>query len=224
MKPPAPLAVVMPVRNAAPFIAAAIGSVLAQVPSGTDLLVVDGGSQDGSAAIAAGFPGVRILAQSGRGLAAARNQGISAARADIIGFCDADDRWAAGALAARLACLRARPDCEAVIGQMVGEALPGVPVTPQQESRLGRPRPGYTPGALLARRQVFERVGPFDEGLTIGADSDWFVRLAGSAIRLAVLPVVVLHKGARAASLSTDLETYRRELLAIARGFLQRRR
>ena len=218
------LAVVMPVRNAAPFVAAAIGSVLAQVPPGADIVVVDGGSDDGSAAIAAGFAGVRVLAQSGRGLAAARNQGIRTVQAEFVGFCDADDRWAGGALAARLAHLQRQPDCDAVIGHVISEALAGERITPQQSSRLGQPLPGFTPGALLARRHVFERVGPFDETLTIGADSDWFVRLEQSALRLEVLPVVVLHKGVRAASLSTDLETYRRELLRIGRGFLERRR
>jgi hypothetical protein len=84
--------------------------------------------------------------------------------------------------------------------------------------------PGFTPGALLARRHVFQRVGGFDETLTIGTDSDWFVRLQQSELSLAVLPVVVLYKGARAASLSTDRETYRRELLRVARGFVERRR
>jgi GT2 family glycosyltransferase len=108
---------------------------------------------------------------------------------------------------------------------VVSEALlPGEPLTPQQASRLGQSLPGFTPGALLARRHVFERVGGFDETLAIGADSDWFVRLQQSGLRLAVLPVVVLRKGARATSLSTDRETYRRELLRIARGFLARQR
>ncbi len=219
-----PLAVVVPVRDAAPFIAAALASVLAQVPAGTDVVVVDGGSQDGSAAIAAGFPGVRVVRQSGRGLAAARNQGLRAVQADLVGFCDADDRWSDGALAARLAHLMTQPDCDAAIGQVVVEELSGATATPQQHSRVGRPVPGFTPGALLARRHVFERIGPFDETLTIGADSDWFVRLQQSALRLAILPFVVLHKGARATSLSGDVETYRRELLRVARGFLARRR
>lgn len=221
---PLSVAVIMPVLNLAPFVAAAIESVLAAAPPETDLVVVDGGSTDGSAAIAAGFAGARVLRQSGHGLAAARNQGLRAVDADVVGFCDADDRWAAGALAARLAHLQSRSDCDAVIGQVVGEPLAGEPLTPQQAARLGQSVPGFTPGALLARRRVFERVGGFDETLTVGADSDWFVRLQQTELSLAVLPVVVLHKGARATSLSTDIETYRRELLRVARGFVERRR
>lgn len=218
------LAVVMPVRTAARFLAAAIESLLAQLPAESEILVVDGGSEDGSAAIAAGFPGVRVLAQSGRGIAAARNQGLAAAGADVIGFCDADDRWSADSLALRMERLAAEPHCDAVIGQVVLEALPGEPVTPQQASRIGRALPGFTPGALLARRHVFEAIGPFDESLAIAADSDWFVRLVQSDLTLALLSAVVLHKGARAAALSSDLETYRRELLAIGRRYVDRRR
>ena len=217
------VAVIMPVLNAAPFLAAAIASVLGQLPPGSELLVVDGGSQDGSQAIAAGFPGVRVLTQSGRGMAAARNQGLAAARADIIGFCDGDDRWSADALVQRMEWLATHPDCDAVIGQVVLEALPGEPVTPQQGTRLGKRLPGFTPGALLARRHVFEAIGPFDEALTIAADSDWFVRLVQSDLGLAVLPVVVLHKGARAAALSSELATYRRELLRIGRRHVKHR-
>ncbi len=225
MTPPAPpsVAVVMPVLNAAPFLAAAIASVLGQLPPGSEMLVVDGGSEDGSQAIAAGFPGVRVLAQSGRGIAAARNQGLAAARADVIGFCDADDRWSPDALVQRMEWLEAHPDCDAVIGQVVLEALPGEPVTPQQGTRLGKRLPGFTPGALLARRHVFQAIGPFDEALSIAADSDWFVRLVQSDLSLAVLPGVVLHKGARAGGLSSELETYRRELLRIGRRHVKHR-
>ena len=84
--------------------------------------------------------------------------------------------------------------------------------------------PGYTPGALMARRETFDAVGSFDETLVIGADSDWFVRLTQLDVRLDVLPTLVLRKGARASSLSADVTTYRRELLQVARRFLHQRR
>ena len=80
--------VVMPVRNGARTLAAAIRSVCDQHPAPTDIVVVDGGSEDGSATLAAGFPGVRVIAQAGRGLAAARNQGLRAVSGEVIAFCD----------------------------------------------------------------------------------------------------------------------------------------
>jgi glycosyltransferase involved in cell wall biosynthesis len=216
--------VVIPVRNGADTLAAAIRSVCDQHPSPTDIVVIDGGSTDGSAGLAAKFPGVRVIAQGGAGLAAARNQGLRAVSGELVAFCDGDDRWTADALAARLDHLASTPACCAVIGHAERVLFDGDTATQQQVSRLGQVMPGYTPGALMARRAAFAAVGPFDEDLAIGADSDWFVRLKQSALRLDVIGALVLYKGTRASSLSADLTTYRRELLSVARGFLRRRR
>jgi glycosyltransferase involved in cell wall biosynthesis len=216
--------VVIPVRNGRRTIAAAIRSVCDQRPAPVDVVVIDRGSDDGSAAIAATFPGVRVIRQAGRGLAAARNQGLGAVAGEAIAFCDSDDCWTVGALAARLNHLAAEPSCSAVIGLAENVLIDNVAATPQQTSRLGRITPGYTPGALMARREAFEVVGQFDERLTIGADSDWFVRLVQSNVRLDVVRTLVLRKGARASSLSADVATYRRELFVVARRFLDRQR
>lgn len=215
--------VVMPVRNGASTLAAAIRSVYDQQPAAADIVVVDA-SEDDSATLAAAFAGVRVISQLGRGLAAARNQGLSAVAGELIAFCDADDCWTAGALACRLDHLAHEPSCDAVIGHAERVLFDGHAAMPQQLSQLGRVTPGYTPGALMVRRAVFEAVGLFDESLAIGADSDWFVRLAQSPLRLDVLPELVLQKGLRASSLSAEVPTYRRELLRVARRFVDRRR
>jgi glycosyltransferase involved in cell wall biosynthesis len=216
--------VIIPVRNGARTLAAAIRSVIDQRPAPIDIVVIDGDSDDGSGALAATFPGVRVIAQAGRGFAAARNQGLRAVTGEAIAFCDSDDCWTGGALATRLNHLAAEPGCNAVIGLVEKVLIDGDGATPQQASQLGRITPGYTPGALMARREAFDTVGPFDETLAIGADSDWFMRLAQSDVRLDVLPVLVLRKGVRSSSLSADITTYRRELLLVARRFLDRRR
>jgi len=216
--------VVMPVRNGVRSLAAALDSVMAQVPPPGDIVVVDGNSDDGSAELARSFAGVRVIAQQGRGLGGARNQGVRCVDGDVIAFCDADDRWTSGALALRLDHLVAEPACGAVIGQLQRKLADGDVATPQQGSRLGQTEAAYTPSALLVRRSSFETIGLFDEQLTIGADSDWFVRLVQSQVRLDVLPEVVLLKGVRGESLSTDIPTYRRELLQVARRYIDRRR
>src|SRR5262249_38507428 len=101
--------VVMPVRNGARTLAAAIRSVCSQRPAPADIVVIDGGSEDDSATLAAAFPDVRVIAQIGLGLAAARNQGLRAVKGEAIAFCDSDDRWTDGALAARLNHLATEP-------------------------------------------------------------------------------------------------------------------
>lgn len=213
--------VVVPVRNGAAHLETALRSVLAQDPPPDDVVVVDGGSTDGSAALARTVAGVRVVDQVGRGLGSARNQGVAAVAGTLVAFCDADDRWTPDALARRRAVLEAT-GADAVVGHLVARPLGTVPA--RLADRVGRPVPGYTPGALLVRRPALEAVGPFDERLAIGTDSDWFVRLVQSDRRLEVIDDVVLEKGARGDSLSGDVEAYRQELLVVAAAYLRRRR
>lgn len=216
------------VRNAAGTLMRALDSVFAQeLPPGfgpMEVIVIDGSSTDGSAELAAGRSGVRLLRQMGAGLASARNEAILAATAPFIAFCDADDHWTHGSLALRLSAFAANPLLGAVMGHIVLEPVVGQLPSAAQQALIGVARPGFTPGAMVVRREVVERVGRFDETLRIGSDSEWLVRLKQSNAELIVLDDVVLSKGARSASLSGDVATYRRELLTVARRFIDKRR
>jgi glycosyltransferase involved in cell wall biosynthesis len=216
--------VVVPTRDAVTHVGRALASVLSQEPPPTDVVVVDAGSTDGTRDVVAATAGVRLIHQCGVGLGAARNQGVAAVAGDLVAFCDADDRWVPGALAVRMRHLVAFPTCDAVIGAVVMEPIDGSEPPQPQIGRLGELLPGYTPGALMVRRGTLERIGPFSEHLTIGTDSDWFVRLVQSRLRCDRLDQVVLHKAARAGSLSTDVMAYRRELLMVARSYVEHRR
>lgn len=218
-----PVTVIMPIRNAAATVRTAVLSVLRQQPPPCEILCIDGASTDDGPAIVREL-GVEVVTQQGRGLAHARNQGIHGSTQPIIAFCDADDRWAPDALAVRLRALTDVPDVRAVVGRVVREAVGTMPATTAQTRLIGQPVPGFTPGALLAERTLFHALGPFDEALSIGSDSDWFVRLQGSPWPTVQLDDIVLYKGVRAASLSADVATYRRELLTVARRFIDQRR
>lgn len=107
------------------FLAEAIASVLAQEHESWELLLVDDGSTDGSAAIARTFverhPGrVRYLRQPGGanlGMSAARNLGLAHARGRYVGFLDADDAWLPEKLADQVEILDGRPDVGMVYGR-----------------------------------------------------------------------------------------------------------
>lgn len=215
--------VIVPVRNAAAHLPAALASIRPQLPHAGEILVIDGGSTDQSVAIATAH-GARVIDQHGRGLAAARNQAILASHTPWIAFCDGDDRWAADALAVRRRSLELHPTASAVIGRVIRERLPETEPTAAQLGQVGRPVPGFTPGAVLVRREMFDAIGFFDETLVIGADSDWFVRLQESDKPVLQIDDTVLFKGARGVSLSADVDAYRRELLIVARRFIGRRR
>src|SRR5687767_5084005 len=88
------VSVVMPAYNAQGTIGGAISSVLSQTYGDLELVVVDDGSTDRTAAIASAHDGaVRVVQQENRGVAAARNRGIAEAQGELIAFCDSDDIW-----------------------------------------------------------------------------------------------------------------------------------
>jgi glycosyltransferase involved in cell wall biosynthesis len=105
------VSVVIPTYNRAHLIARAVASALANVSPGDEVIVVDDGSTDDTAAKLASF-GDRIRAIQGRhaGVGAARNTGIAASRGDIVAFLDSDDEWMPNKLALQRALFEARPD------------------------------------------------------------------------------------------------------------------
>src|SRR5690348_10269988 len=97
------VSVVIPAFNAAEYIGQAIDSVLAQTHQPIEIIVVDDGSTDQTAQIAAAYPApVRVLRKPNGGPASARNMGIAAATGSWIALLDADDRWLANKLERQL--------------------------------------------------------------------------------------------------------------------------
>ena len=88
------ISVVIPCYNAAQFLGETLDSVLGQTYTPLEVIVVDDGSTDDSAAIAESYgPPVRVICQENQGESVARNRGIQEARGDWIAFLDADDVW-----------------------------------------------------------------------------------------------------------------------------------
>jgi glycosyltransferase involved in cell wall biosynthesis len=87
--------VVLPAFNAARTLASALRSVLAQTQRDFELIVVDDGSTDATPQVVREIedPRIRLVNQPNRGLPAARNAGIRAARGALVAFLDADDLW-----------------------------------------------------------------------------------------------------------------------------------
>ncbi len=103
------ISIVMPVYNAERYLGEALASIRSQSVSDFELICVNDGSSDGSAAIlaaaAARDPRIRVIEQPNRGVSVARNSGMEAARGDFLCFADADDIMLPDSLARRLALL-----------------------------------------------------------------------------------------------------------------------
>ena len=94
------VSVVIASHNQARYLGESIESALGQTHPRVEVVVVDDGSTDESPAIAARFPGVRLIRQENAGVSAARNAGVAACSGDCVVFLDSDDRLPAGALEA----------------------------------------------------------------------------------------------------------------------------
>lgn len=224
------LSVIVPTLDAAATVRGTLESIASSAarvtPLEVEIIVVDGGSLDGTRDVVTGHPGVRLVRQRGRGLASARNEGILTSRAPIVGFCDADDRWTPDALANRL------EEWGSDMGRTTGNAwvtgwVHFVALDAHLGSGVREPgtrHPGFTPGATLIHRDALDRVGPFDTSLRIGADADWMMRAVTTLGQPCMTREIVLKKGLRPGSLSTDVDAYRKEMMIVARRFLHRER
>lgn len=193
---PAKISVVIPTHNRADLLPEAVRSVLAQTRNDLELLVVDDGSTDGTAAVVERFAEsdarVRLLRQPGnRGVSAALNRALAEARGEFVGRVDSDDVWLPDFLAVTAAALEA--DASVGVAYARGEAMDraGRPLPAVLRATRGQPlrRVDDALGslllgdptcniAILARRACLDRAGPYDEALVANEDWDEWLRVA----------------------------------------------
>lgn len=218
------VSVVVPVYNGERFLGEALESAMAQDYPRLDVVVVDDGSTDGSAAVARRFP-VRLLQQPNRGVAVARNAGIAATQGEYIAFLDQDDLWLPGKTELQAGFLDAHPATIAVLSYQRLFLEPGVERPSWlKEEHLARPQVGYLPSALMARREAFARIGAFDPSYSTASDADWFFRAAGLGLQPLVLPDVLVNRRIHEANQSHSSGIVPRELLRVARSAVAARR
>jgi glycosyltransferase involved in cell wall biosynthesis len=184
------VSVIIPTYNSAQYVAEAVGSALAQTYQPVEIIVVDDGSTDDTAALLGSFGDrIRYIFQKNQGVSIARNRGIAAAHGQLIAFLDADDMW----LPKKLEIQVNQLDRDPSVGLLHADAfyLDG---ETNQRSRHSRPptfREGncYIPlflgnriliSSVLVRRECLDKVGPFDEKISKASveDYDLWLRVA----------------------------------------------
>jgi glycosyltransferase involved in cell wall biosynthesis len=186
------VSIIIPAYNAAPWLAETLESALGQTWATKEVIVVDDGSTDDTAAIARTFEprGVRLVSQSNAGLSAARNAGLRVARGDYVQFLDADDLVSPDKIERQVLLLQGGPAGAVAIGRWARfrrdvarsrfgaspywrdmqalEYLAGV-------ARTGNSVPVH---AWLVPRAIVDAVGPFAEELRVMEDHEYFARVA----------------------------------------------
>lgn len=221
------VSVIIPVLNGEKYLAEAIRSVLSQTHSPLEILVVDDGSVDRSAEIAESYgEAVRCFRQASQGAAAARNTGIRLARGNYLAFLDADDWWVPHKTERQLAWLDRRPDTGLLFGQAEQFHSPELEEDVKRSLlRHGEVFDGYCVGTLLARRQVFERVGYFGTEWKVAEFIEWYQRTRQHGIQSGHLDEVLVYRRMHLDNLSVrEKARGRKEYLLLARAELARNR
>jgi glycosyltransferase involved in cell wall biosynthesis len=202
--------VIVPVRNGGATLGACLDGLRAQLEPAlrVEVIVVDNGSTDGTAALARRHPiAATVVTERRPGSYAARNAGGAAAAGDVLAFTDADCVPEAGWLRAGLAALR---DADLVGGRVV-------PVLRRQPTVWERFDAGHhvdqrkyveelgfaATANLLVRRCVYESVGGFDAVMTSGGDRAFCVRATAAGFRLAYAPGAAVRHGTRRTAAAT---------------------
>ncbi len=204
------VAVVIPAFNRADLLPETLRSVLAQTRRADEIIVVDDGSSDDTAEIAAAFSGVTVIRQSNAGESAARNHAIQAARSEWVAFLDSDDIWRENKLEVQMAALEQSPGydactCNALELEHSGSkgTMPPSNLPPSDQIGPGlRGSLRLPPGTVVVRRQLLLDLGGFDTTLRYAEDWDLWLRLVAAGCRFLLCPEPMLLIRAHGTNLS----------------------
>jgi glycosyltransferase involved in cell wall biosynthesis len=179
------VSVVIPCYNQGRFLSEAIETVLQQTYRNFEILVVDDGSTDDTAAVAQSYP-VRYIYQKNGGLPAARNTGIRASRGEFVVLLDSDDRLFPHAIESGVQMLLAHSHCMMASGDFSFVSADGSWIRPSGKplvtenhyQSLLRSNFIEMTATCLFRREVFDRVGLFDPSLRASEDYEFYLRVA----------------------------------------------
>lgn len=185
------VSVIIPALNAGATLGRALDSVAAQTYPQWEAIVIDDGSSDDTAALVErrADPRCRLIRRFMRGgPSRARNDGIEAARGEVIALLDADDEWLPRKLARQVAALQQNPAAALVVCDMQAvheDGRAGSSIFARQAPSAGGEAwkallasSFIGTSAVLAPRGLLQELGGFDPDLAVGEDQDLFIRLA----------------------------------------------
>jgi glycosyltransferase involved in cell wall biosynthesis len=220
------IGVVIPVRDGERYLAEALDSVLAQTHAPADVVVVDDGSADGTAAIAASYaPHVRCVSQAAAGIGAARNRGVAEVRGDFLTFLDGDDAWPLDRLARQVAAFAQMPAPDLVFGHM--EQFISPELSAEERAALvcpDRAQPATLANTMLLSRAVWDRVGPFSTTAVRSEFLDWLLRARELDLREVMVDATVLRRRLHGTNHGRVKQDVGSEYALILKAALDRRR
>lgn len=220
------VSVILPAYNAAAYLPDSIESVWGQTFGDVELIVVDDGSRDETAAVVRRYPQVRYVHQANAGVSAARNLGASMARGTFLAFLDADDRWRPAKLALQHAAMASHGDVllsrTGFLEAQRDDGPADVSGAFQVHETLAPSFlcPYFSTSTVMVRRDAFERVGGFDTTLRVAEDVDLYLRILALSPKVLHLTDPLVFKRMVPGSLGDDSVEGYRQLRFVYERFL----
>lgn len=179
------ISVIIPTYNRAHTLARALNSVRRQTLPADEIIVIDDGSTDNTAAqLRAEYPDIVYLRQPNAGVSHARNTGIAAARNDWLALLDSDDEWHPQKLERQVEALQTQTGYRLCHTDELW-VRNGARVNPMNKHakrggwifRYCLPLCAISPSSVLLHRGLFDDTGPFDETLPACEDYDLWLRI-----------------------------------------------
>lgn len=182
------VSVVIPTYNSAQFLGEALQSVSDQTFKDYEIIVVDDGSTDHTKQIIDKYNGkIRYIFQENGGPAKARNSGIKASSGKYIAFLDADDVWEPTKLEKQVRMFHRCPEVAMIFTENSCYSENGVYQNSMgKRERLMKGdvakniflRSGVVTPTVIVKKEIFNKIGVFEEELCMGEDDNMWVRIA----------------------------------------------
>jgi len=206
------ISVIIPAYNAAKHIKETLQSVLSQTYPNIEILVIDDGSTDNTKQIVKSFGAkVRYYYQENSGPSAARNKGVKEAKGKYIAFIDSDDLWCKTALEKMMVSLKENHSdlvfSNALISYENGsEEIFWVEKPSNQNIFSNLIFENFLLMNCLVNKEIFKRVGPFDETLKKVEDFDFWLKAAKAGCKFSFInePLFIYKKHAESASFNKE--------------------
>lgn len=211
------VSVIVTVYNGENYLCQALESVIGQNYKNTEVIIVDDGSTDNTAELAKAYSknlNVHYVYQENGGHAAALNRGVSMASGEFLSFIDHDDLWEHAKLDIQLKAFADDFELDVVFSHQKSFAENKAAGSLTFERGI---IPGYMPGSMLIRTNVFFKIGLFDTTIRKGYFFPWFDLLRISAVKQIMLPDLLYHRRVHGGNLSicSDSKDYKDYFLAI---------
>ncbi|MDH4943491.1 glycosyltransferase [Sulfurimonas sp. C5] len=179
------ITVVIPTFNRYELLKRAVQSVLQQTFQAKEIIVVDDGSTDDTSRIQNDFPQIKYIYQENKGVSSARNLGIQHAVYDWIAFLDSDDRFVEEKLEKQVDFHQSNLDCLVSYTDEIWIRNNQEIKIPKKFQKIGQhvfeeniAYCNIAPSSVLIHKNVFEKVGYFDEALEVCEDYDLWLRIS----------------------------------------------